>query len=118
MTVKATSTRFARAEPGPMESAMHNMQTAGMQTLSFLGAAWMRQVQGFGSEVAQFVAERLQEDLKLQHQLMHSKDPRAWQEAQAEFLRTALEQYTAETGKLASISGEIIGEAFGPKRPH
>ena len=46
--------------------------------------------------------------MKTQHEILHCDDPTKLQHIQAEFVQKAIEQYTAETGKLVEMSQKLF----------
>lgn len=72
---------------------------------AWMGPAWFERVRDLGNEVSLFVAERIKEDVKTQHALLHCKSLPEVQQVQAEFLQRAFDQYRAETGKLIKMTG-------------
>lgn len=92
-------------------NAFAQLQEAGMTNMVGFGAAWMEALGDLNSEIASFVADRIKEDVKTQHKILHCKNVGDLQDIQAEFMKTALEQYQAETGKLI----EMGTQAFSSK---
>lgn len=70
-----------------------------------MGTAWFRLVADHGSEVTSVVAERIKEDVKSQHALLHCKSLPEVQNVQSGFLQETFDQYQAETGKLIRLTG-------------
>jgi hypothetical protein len=65
--------------------------------------AWM----DMGTEAIRFVWDRLQQDLKTQRAVLACTSLEEVQKVQADFFKSAQEQYVAETGKML----EMIGNA-------
>lgn len=80
------------------------LQAFGFNSMTAFGTAWVEAMSEMGAEVLSFVADRIKEDVKTQHQLLHCKDVTELQKIQARFMKDAIEQYTAETGKLVQMS--------------
>jgi len=93
------------------------LQSYGFKTMSGMGMAWAEAFSDMGSEVLSFVADRIKEDVKTQHRMLHCKDVSELQSIQAEFVQTAIDQYTAETGKLVKMSQDMfsVPETDKPK---
>lgn len=104
---KPTATAETMAGPSMVE-AMMQMQRASIEPMHWFGTAWLSLTSDLGAELAEFVAARIKEDIRTQHQLLHCKDAAEAQVIQAQFLETAFEQYTAETGKMAEMSQTIL----------
>ncbi|MFQ1701616.1 phasin family protein [Loktanella agnita] len=79
-----------------------------LAALSWMGSTWVEAISEMGSEVARFVAERISEDVKAQHALLHCKSLSEMHAVQAAFLERAYDQYTAETDKLLERGGAIL----------
>ena len=91
--------------------AITQLQEAGLGNIMGMGTAWIEAVSDMSAEVANFVAERIKEDVKTQHEILHSKKVSDLQDIQAQFLQKAVDQYQAETGKLV----EMGTKAFAAK---
>ena len=90
----------ARTYPG--------MQDAGLDPTRWLGTAWLEGMGQIGAELADFLAARISEDVKTQHEILHCKDPGELQAIQTRFMARAVEQYSAETGKLVEMSQDMF----------
>lgn len=93
------------AEP---TDALAQLQEAGLGNMMGMGTAWVEAVSEFSAEVAGFVAERIKEDVKTQHEILHCKNMADLQHIQAQFLQKAMDQYQAETGKLVEMSNKVF----------
>ncbi|MCV3271502.1 phasin family protein [Roseobacter sinensis] len=92
-------------------AAISKLQEAGLGNMLGMSTAWVEAMGDMGAEVASFIAERIKEDVKTQHQILHCKNVGDLQQIQAEFIQKAMDQYQAETGKLVEMSRK----AFAPK---
>lgn len=104
-----------KAQAAGITSPMTDFQRNGLGAAAWMSAAMIETVTALGNEVVQFVTERITEDVRTQHALMHCKDFNDMQRIQTAFLRTALEQYSAESGKLVQLGTGVIASAM-PKR--
>lgn len=86
------------------QSDLAALQAFGFNNVTSFGTAWVEALGDVGSEVLSFVAARIKEDVKTQHELMHCDDIEKMQEIQARFVQKAIDQYTAETGRLIEMS--------------
>jgi hypothetical protein len=82
----------------------------------WMGTAWFERVADLGGEVTSFIAERIKEDVKTQHALLHCKSLPEVQQVQADFLQKAFDQYQAETGKLIKMTGTVA--VVDPDKDH
>lgn len=101
---KATQT----GDDDPIHKALESLQESGFGSLAWMGTAWTEAMSSLGSEVISFVAERIQEDVKAQHEILHCTTLTELQQAQAAFLERAYVQYTVETGKLIKMGTELF----------
>jgi hypothetical protein len=102
------SEKSAKAEP---VDAMAQLQEAGFGNMMGMGTAWIEAFSDMSAEVLGFVADRIKEDVKTQHEILHCKDPAELQHIQSQFMQKAMDQYREETGKLVDMSTR----AFAPK---
>lgn len=105
---KNTQNATEAEDSDPIHKAPENLQESGFGSLAWMGTAWTEAMSSLGSEVISFVAERIQEDVKTQHEILHCKTLTELQQAQAAFLERAYVQYTVETGKLIKMSTELF----------
>ena len=89
------------------------MQDQGMKAMSRMGLAWAESLSDLSSEVLSFVADRIQEDVKTQHKMLHCKNVAELQHIQAEFVQKAIDQYTAESGRLVKMGHDLCNPPEG-----
>ena len=99
------TTKSATETMAPLLAAW---QGAGLGPLNWLAPNVVERMSDMGSEWLSFVATRVHEDVALQHALLHAKTPADAQVVQAKFLQKALEQYTAETGKMMELGAKLF----------
>jgi hypothetical protein len=80
-----------------------------------MGAAWAEAMSGLGGEVMRFLTERVQQDVATQQKLLHATSLDEVRHIQAEFVQKAIDQYTAETGRMVEI-GEDMADRLGLPR--
>jgi hypothetical protein len=93
----------------PVSRTLHAVKDAGFGSLVWMGPAWVEAMSGLSSEVLSFFADRVREDAKTQHQLLHCKTFQDVQAVQAKFMERAYQQYTDETGKMIEKGSELFG---------
>ncbi|WP_227269496.1 phasin family protein [Roseobacter weihaiensis] len=98
-------------------NALSQLQEAGLGNFMGASTAWVEALSDMGAEMASFVAERIKEDVKTQHEILHCKNVADLQQIQAEFIRKALDQYQAETGKLVEMGAKAFAPTPGNKTP-
>lgn len=108
MTKKTQDTDTENAASESVDRAKTQLQNAGLGPLNWLGTVWFEAMLDINSEVIDFIADRIKEDVKTQHELLHCKEPVDLQRAQMAFLERAYVQYTTETGKLLKMSTELF----------
>jgi phasin protein len=96
-------------------NAFAQLQEAGLGNMIGLGTAWIEALSDMGAEVAGFVAERIKEDVKTQHEILHCKNVADLQHIQGKFIQKALEQYQVETGKLFKMSTDAFASPKADK---
>ncbi len=99
------------ADPSPGQTMTRDaatLQDFGFNAMSGMGFVWAEALGDLGSEVLSFVADRIKEDAKTQQRMLHCKDMGELHEIQSEFLQTAINQYTADTGKLVEMSLDML----------
>lgn len=99
------------ADTIPSADALAQLQQAGFGNLVGMSAAWMEALGEMGSEMLNFVSERIKEDVKTQNEILQCKNAAELQHIQAQFVQRAMDQYHDETGKLIEISTKAFTRA-------
>ncbi len=94
-------------EGSPFE-AWAKLTAASMGPFGQVGMAWMEAMSDVGSEFLHFVSERVQQDVATQHKLLHCTDMEELRHVQAEFVQKAIDDYTAETGKMVELNAGLM----------
>jgi len=89
-------------------NAMADLQKMGFGSLNWMGTAWLENMRDLGSELMSFMADRIKEDVKTQHAILHCKDGEEMRIIQTDFMRKAVDQYTQETGKLVEMGKVFV----------
>ncbi len=97
-------------EPEKVMQSVADIQTAGLGSLTWLGTKWVETMSDVGAEWLSFVADRVKEDVKTQHQLLHAQNMGEIQRIQAEFLKKAMDDYSAESGKIVEFCSNAMSE--------
>lgn len=108
MSEKATQKKATEAAENPAAKAMSELQKMGFGSLAWMGTDWLENMSDLSSELLQFVSERVKEDVKTQHEILHAKDLGEVQKIQMRFMQEAVDQYTAETGKLIDMNNTFV----------
>lgn len=116
MTRKSrTDTSTDHSEP---LKAIAELQKAGFGNMMGMSTAWIEAVSDMNAEFIGFLADRIKEDVKTQHRILHCKNASELQHIQGEFIQTAINQYQAETGKLMELSSTVFSDLFrGSQKP-
>jgi hypothetical protein len=80
--------------------------TFGMGVPLMSGTAAMQAWMQIGAEAVRFVADRLQQDLKTQQAMMACTSLDEVQALQADFFKTAQDQYAAEARRMMEMAGK------------
>lgn len=96
---------------GPIAS-LQTAQAEGAGAVGAFGTAMLEAAAKFGAEFSDFVAMRLKEDVKAQQEMLECRDLQKLAEIQTRFFQTAVEQYSAETGKMMQMSSEMLEDAI------
>lgn len=115
MADKSTAAKTGKTEI-PF-SRLGELQEAGLGNMMGLSTAWMEMLGDMGAEVMNFVADRIREDVKTQHEILHCKNVGELQHIQAQFLQKAIDQYRAETGKLVEMGTRAFAPRNGTETP-
>lgn len=98
------STKTTEDAAKAMTDAMANLQKMGLHSMTWMGGDWVERMSDLGNEFLQFMAERVQKDVELQHKLLHCRDVTELHKIQAEFVQTAIDRYTEETGRILEMT--------------
>lgn len=102
---------MAKKDSKQTTDPMAAMQQAGFQALNGMGAGWVEKMSDLSAEWVRFTSERFQQDVALQHKLLHCKTPAELQAVQAEFFQTAINRYTEEAGRMVEMTQKLFGES-------
>lgn len=73
----------------------------------FLGTKFVDTWLDLGEELYAFTADRIREDIKTQHEILHCKTPTEFQKIQASYVKKALSDYRAHGGRLVELGGQL-----------
>ena len=107
----------AKSSKAVLPDAFAQLQDAGLSNFTGFGTAWMEALSDMGAEVAGFVADRIKEDVKTQHEMLHCKNVADLQHIQAKFIQKAMDQYQAETGRLVEMSTQAFAAKSTDEAP-
>ena len=84
------------------------LRDAGFGNMLGMGTAWLERLNEMGAEMVSFVADRIKEDVKTQHEILNCRTANELQHVQAKFVQKAMDQYQAETGKLFKMGAKTM----------
>ena len=91
------------------QEALHGLETA--------GTAVLQGVTSVQREIADFVSERIRVDMETQQALLRCKTLGEVRVVQADFFRTAFDQYASEANRLLRLGGEMVSRSLD-RGPH
>ena len=86
------------------QDALQGMQTAGSAV--FEGFAKVQK------QIADFVAERIREDIETQAELLGCRTLDDVRKVQSRFFRRAMDQYAAEAGRLMQLGSDVVARSL------
>ncbi|PUB16197.1 phasin family protein [Yoonia sediminilitoris] len=92
----------------PVMDFMNTMQETGLKAMPGFEVAWLETMSNMGSEMLNFVAERVKSDVQTQHDLLHAKDISDIQHIQAQFMQRAMDDYAAEIAKMTELGKDMM----------
>lgn len=101
-------------EGSPFE-ALAKLSAVGFGPLGQWGTVWAESMAELGSEALHFISERVQADVDTQHRILHCTSMEELRHIQGEFIQQAIDQYTAETGKIIEMNADMIEKLGLPK---
>jgi hypothetical protein len=87
-------------------------QQQALQTMESAGAAMFEGVARVQREIADFVSERIRQDMETQQELLRCKSLDEVRVLQARFFKTAMDQYSAEATRLMRLGGELMARSM------
>ncbi len=115
-TAVAALREQAEANLQAIETAGRQISTVRDDALTSAGLAGSTVVEGLAraqKELADFVSERLRQDIELQTALLGSRSLEEVRELQSRFFQSAMSQYTDEAKRLVQLGSTVARQAFG-----
>lgn len=98
---------IASAQDNLIDTVTASQQEA-LQALEAGGHAMFDGLSRVQREVADFVAARIRQDLETQQAMLRCRTMDDVRDVQARFLKTAMDQYSAEAQRLMRLGGEVV----------
>jgi len=93
----------AKDAMAPLNNLMESIQEASSKMMPGFGPHWFETMNEVGAEMFAFMSERIKQDVQTQQDLLQAKGIAEVQQIQADFLKKAMEDYTAEMSKLMAV---------------
>lgn len=109
----------SRIASTPLDPQALAMMIAGFRKPASGGLPWLNvaayeKLAEMGADFVDFLGERLHEDVKMQHAILHCRDANALMQLQQAFIRTAIDQYTSQTGRVVGKTNELMAAMMLP----
>jgi phasin protein len=111
----ATDPGIASAEDTLIDAVTASQQEA-LETMEVASHAVFEGLSKVQREVADFVAERIRQDMETQQELLRCRTLDDVRKVQAHFFQTAFDQYSAETTRLMKLGGDVAARSFERSR--
>ncbi|MBP7002912.1 phasin family protein [Amaricoccus sp.] len=86
-------------------------QQQALDTLETASATMLESVARVQRRIAEFVSDRIRQDMEAQQELLRCKSLDEVRDVQTRFFRTAVTQYSEEASRLFRMGGEAIGRS-------
>lgn len=110
--MSASSGGGSESTPHPLAeqamSAAIDFQRAGAGLLAWTSPDWLRAVSDFRAEMADFMSERIRQDLATQVEVLQCRDLVELRALQCRYMKTAFEQYCDEMSKLVRMNRAML----------
>ncbi|MEB8386362.1 phasin family protein [Rhodobacteraceae bacterium KMM 6894] len=93
-----------------MKKSISKEETAQAGVAAFAGVPGVAEWLNIMTQSAQFVADRLQQDMETQRAFLQCRTPQDVMQLHTEFYKTAIAQYTAEATRMMQAVSEATAE--------
>jgi exonuclease VII large subunit len=107
-------TRLTRQAEANRQAAEQVRQDA-LQGAEVAGTAVFEGFARAQKQIADFVADRIRQDIETQSELLGCRSLEDVREVQSKFFRRAMEQYSAEARRLMNLGGDVVSRAIPRK---
>lgn len=104
--------RKPKKTPKP-EDAIAGFYREGIDTMAEMNTNLMESFGDMSAQMAKFVAQRIEEDVKVQHELLHCKSLQEVQHIQMQFFENAFKQYQENSAKMMDIGTQALQSSGG-----
>lgn len=92
-----------------MEDAATDIYREGIENMAEMNNSIMESFGDMSAQMAKFFAQRIEEDVKVQHELLHCKNLQEVQHVQLQFFENAFKQYQENSAKMMDIGTQALG---------
>ena len=104
----AESNAHRSEDVSPVLDAVVAGQTVAVQAVESTSRAMLEGMEKVRQEVVDFVSTRIRHDMETQQELLRCRNFDELREVQTRFIKTAMDQYTAESTRLMEIGSEAF----------
>jgi hypothetical protein len=97
---------IASAQDSIIDSVTHGQQEA-IETLESAGHAMFEGMNRVQHEIADFITERIRQDMETQQQFLRCRTLDDVRRVQTDFFKTAMDQYASEATRLLKLGSEV-----------
>ncbi len=90
------------------DDAIAGMYREGIGNMAEMNAAFIESFGDMSAQMAKFFAQRIEEDVKVQHELLHCKSIQEVQHIQMQFFENAFKQYQENSAKMMDIGTHAL----------
>ena len=95
-------------KPTTMEHKVTAIYQEGLENMTEMNANLMESFGDMSAQMAKFFAQRIEEDVKAQHDLLHCKTLQDVQHIQLQFFENAFKQYQENSAKMLDIGTQAL----------
>ena len=112
---RATDPGIASAQDTLIDTVTASQQEA-LEAMEVAGQAVFEGLSQAQREIADFIAERIRQDMETQQEFLRCRSLDDVRKVQTHFFQTAFEQYSAEATKLMKLGGDVAARSFERSR--
>lgn len=90
------------------EDGVTDVYREGVGNMTEMNAAFIESFGDMSAQMAKFFAQRIEEDVKVRHELLHCKNLQEVQHIQMQFFENAFKQYQENSAKMMDIGTHAL----------
>lgn len=98
----------ASTKPKPAQDTITGMYSEGIESIADMNAVMMESFGDMSAQIADFFTQRIEQDVKVQHDLLQCKNLQEVQQVQMQFFQDAFKQYQANSAKMLEIGTQAL----------